>query len=143
MKTPLFLFLVCIITGCNQQKPQTLEEEKPVELVASEVIIKEDTTVYDIPYNTAHLDDAIAYFRKNNKYKDWDKNDKKKIVVRAIIEKDSTASNIQIMSKDSEHPELKDEAIRLIQDAKILPALNENGEVVRSKWVIIINFPPQ
>ena len=143
MKAPLFLFLVCLVTGCNQQKPQTLEEEKPAELVASEVTIEEDTTVYDMPYKTAVIEDANEYFRKNNKYKDWDKGNKKNIIVRAIIEKDSTASNIQVMSKDIEYPELKEEAIRLIQGAKIRPALNEKGEKVRSNWLFVMQFPPK
>lgn len=143
--TTLFLFVFLISACGNKQKSQTLQEQTPDELVeqAKQKVIIEDTTIYDMPYNTAYLDDAINYFRKNNKYKDWDKNDKKKILVRAIIEKDSTASNIQVLSRDSANLELKEEAIRLIREAKILPALNENGEVVRSKWVNIIEFPPR
>lgn len=143
--TTFFLFAFLVIACSHQQKPQTLQEQTPDELVEldKQEIIIEDTTIYDMPYNTAHLEDAINYFRKNNRYKDWDKNDKKKIIVRAIIEKDSTASHIQVMSRDSANQELKEEAIRLIREAKILPALNEEGEAVRSKWMNIIEFPPR
>jgi len=143
MKTTLFLITLFLSVGCgNQQKPQTLEEEGPKEQVTQQVIV-EDTTVYDMPYSTAALENPKEYFRANNKFKDWDKANQQRVIVRAIIEKDSTASNIQVMKNDLEYPELKAEAIRLIEEAKILPALNENGEKVRSKWIIFVFCPPQ
>lgn len=143
MKIPLLLLLLlCLTIGCNQRKPQTLEEKNPWEEPAQQVIV-EDTTVYDMPYKTAMIDDAYNYFKKNNRYKDWDINNRQTILVRAIIEKDSTASDIRTVSRNVEYPELKDEAMRLIQETKIAPALNENGEVVRSKFIFVMHFPPK
>lgn len=146
MRTTLFLLLVYLFVGCNQQKPQTLEEKSFEELSTKEVIQQatiEDTTVYEMPYSTAYQEDAEEYLRKNNRYKDWDINNPQRILVSAIIEKDSTASNIVVRTKDIQYPELKEEAIRLVQEAKIFPALNENGEAVRSKGIIFIHFPPK
>lgn len=144
MKTTLFCLLLFagFASGCNGQKPQTLEEKSPDEITVMAAAV-EDTTVYDMPYNTAILEDAAEYFRKNNRFKDWDKNDQKRILVRAVIEKDSTASNVQVLSRDVENAELKEEAARLIREAKISPALNEKGEKVRSKWTNIVFFPPK
>lgn len=141
MRIPLLLLTLCLAIACNRQKPQTLEEKNLKEEPAQQAFV-EDTTVYDMPYKTAELKDANDYFKKNNRYKDWDVNNRQTILVRAIIEKDSIASGIKILSKNIEHLELKEEAMRLIQDAKIAPALNEEGEAVRSKWTIAVYFPP-
>ncbi|MDR1980884.1 MAG: hypothetical protein LBQ39_04580, partial [Tannerellaceae bacterium] len=50
----------------------------------------DDTTVYDVPDKPAQLLDAVAYFKKNNRYNDWDKNDRKRVTLQGVVEKDST-----------------------------------------------------
>ncbi|GHT58765.1 hypothetical protein AGMMS50239_03960 [Bacteroidia bacterium] len=73
----------------------------------------EDTTVYDGPMldSTAALPDAIYYFIKNNKYKDWDKNDKRRVMITGIVEKDGTITNVSIVSS-SKVDKLDKEALR-------------------------------
>ena len=83
------------------------------------------------------------YFRKNNKFKDWDANDPKKVLLEYIVEKNGTASNIEI-KKSSGNKELDDEALRLIKEAVYLPGTNLDGEPIRcGNTVIYVFFPPQ
>lgn len=102
-----------------------------------------DTTIYDgLNVNTAELQDAIEYFRQNNRFKDWDKNDKRVVILRGIVEKDGTISNVGI-GKSSNVKKLDDEALRLIKSAKYTPASTGDGQIVRSKFAIVVPFPAQ
>lgn len=83
------------------------------------------------------------YFRNNNRYKDWNINDKKEVVLEYIVEKDGTASNIKIR-KSSNNTDLDEEAIRLIKEAKHLPGTNLQGEYIRcGNTIITVFFPPK
>jgi len=91
---------------------------------------------------TAALKDAINYFRENNKYKDWDSSDRREVIIKAIIEKDGTASNV-IVQKSSGNGDLDNEAIRLIKDATYLIATNLSGKPIRIDYTNIVYFPPK
>jgi TonB family C-terminal domain len=99
-----------------------------------------DTTIYDVPYYTAELQDAIDYFRQNNKFKDWDKNNPKKVYLQGVVEINGTINNVRIV-RASNVKELDDESLRLIKSAKYSPGKNDTGEDVRSKFSIIVSFP--
>jgi TonB family protein len=64
--------------------------------------------------------DAVAYFRQNNRFKDWDKNDKKQIFLQGVVEKDGTVTNVRIL-RSSKIPKLDEEALRLVKSAKYCP----------------------
>ena len=104
------------------------------------MVVVEDTTIYETPAGTAELQDAITYFRQNNKFKDWDKNNPKKTYIQGIVEKDGTIRDTRII-RSSKIKELDDEAIRLIKSAKYTPGKNKKGEAVRSIFSIAVNFP--
>ena len=113
---------------------------------AQQISISTDEVV-DIPYATASLMNWKEYFRTNNKYKDWDPKNPQRVMMRAIVEKDGTTTDVTILKKCDEES-LNKEAFRLIQDAKangaqIDPAKNADGNPVRSKWTIIVEFPPK
>ena len=99
-----------------------------------------DTTIYEAPSPTAELPDAMTYFRQNNKFKDWDKNNSKVVILQGIVEKNGTISDVRIL-RPSNVKELDDEALRLIQSAKYTPGKNPQGEDVRSKFTIPVYFP--
>lgn len=141
MKTFLLLALGVIFVACANPKKESLAEVVSDSIPEPVNKIVEDTTICEGGCTTAHLDDAINYFRANNKYKDWPANDKKEVVVRGIAEKDSTLSRISI--KSCGNKELDDEAIRLIKEAKLSPAQNDQGEPVRSQYVNVVFFPPR
>ncbi|PXV58872.1 hypothetical protein CLV62_14219 [Dysgonomonas alginatilytica] len=102
-----------------------------------------DTTVYEMPATTAALESAVDYFRANNRYKDWDKKNKKTVLIKGITEKNGSISNVKIFRDGSGIHELDSEAIRLIKQAKLTPARNEKNEIVRSFWMIAIHFPAE
>ena len=99
-----------------------------------------DTTIYDATTPTAELIDAITYFRQNNKFKDWDKNNSKVVILQGVVEKNGTISGVRIL-RPSNVKELDDEALRLIKSAKYTPGKNPEGEDVRSKFTIPVYFP--
>ncbi|MDR2497338.1 MAG: energy transducer TonB [Tannerellaceae bacterium] len=99
----------------------------------------DDTTVYAVPDQTALLPDAIQYFRQNNRFKDWDKNDDKAVLLQGIVEKDGTITGVKII-RSSKTKKLDDEALRLIKTARYLPGAVK-GKTVRSKFSINVHFP--
>lgn len=143
MRTFWLLALSIIFLACANPKKEALEEktDTAVESVTEATKVEEDTTICEHDCSTAHLDDAIEYFRANNKFKDWPASDKKQVVVRGIAEKDSTLSRISI--KSCGNKELDDEAIRLIKEARLSPAQNGQGEHVRSRYTNVVHFPPK
>lgn len=136
----VFLFISSVFIACTNPKKESLREDPSAE-TKNTTKIEGDTTICERDCSSANLDNAISYFRENNKYKDWLANDKKDVLVRGIAEKDSTLNRISI--KSCGNKDLDDEAIRLIKNAKISPALNNQGKPVRSQYVIIVHFPPQ
>lgn len=131
--------------------------EQEITLDTEPAIQNEDTTIYKFTATTAHQEDAINYFRQNNRLKDWDPAKAKEILVRAVIEKDGSPTRIQVGMYREMDPVTKEmkrlenwkeddftrEAIRLIEGADITPASNEQGTVVRAEWVNMIYFPPK
>jgi len=115
--------------------------------------IASDTTNKNIegidlpPYSTATLVNWKEYFRKNNKYEDWNPKNPQVVLIKAIVEKDGTLTDVAIV-KECDEDKLNKEALRLIRDAKangaqIEPARNSNGEYIRSRWAIPVSFPPK
>ena len=92
---------------------------------------------------TPTLKEAKQYFRNNNRYKDWDINDKREVVLEFVVEKDGIASNIKI-HKSSNNTDLDREAIRLIKEAEYSPGTNLQGEYIRcGNTIITVFFPPK
>lgn len=142
----LFAAACFLIVACSNANKKGLSEDtsSPRKDQAQYLVSKSngDTTVYKDPYYTAELDDAIEYFRKNNRYKDWPKNDPKTVIIKCIAEKDSTATDIRILRDGGGSKDLDEEAKRLIKSAKISPAMYESKKAVRSEFTILVYFPP-
>jgi TonB family protein len=100
----------------------------------------EDTTVYKMPAFSAELPDAVAYFRQNNKFKDWDKNDKKIVFIQGVVEKNGTITNVMV-KRSSGVTKLDEESLRLIKSVKYSPGKDANGQDVRSIISIVVPFP--
>ena len=142
----------------TEQEQQPAKEEPVKTAVQSEVASEADTVWSVSPYS-AILPDAIDYFRTHNKYKDWDPKKGKRVLVRGIAEKDGTITGVGIsygwdldpqsgaMKNKSEGTcglkELDEEALRLIRQAKLLPGMTDKKIPVRSKFVIVVDFPPK
>lgn len=119
----------------------------------------EADSVWSIPHNTAYLKEWKTYFRTNNKYKDWDPDNGKVIAVTAVIEKDGSATDVRFawaadldtrkrtfanrINNSNGIQELEEEALRLIREAKIDPGKDKEGNPVRCKWIITVEFPPR
>jgi TonB family protein len=104
--------------------------------------MEEDTTIYtDARFitSTATLENAPDYFAKNNKYKDWDKNDPKSVWIKGIVEKDGSITNARVV-KSSKIDKLDAEAIRLIKSVKITPG-TVDWKVARTEFYIVVPFP--
>lgn len=147
-KILMFAIVCYLIVACSNTNKAGIPEDtsSSEKMEAEENFISktgEDTTVHKIPYYTAELDDAIEYFRKNNRYKDWPKNDPKTVIIKCIAEKDSTISDIRIFRNGSGSKDLDEEAKRLIRNTKISPAMNEYKKAIRSEFMILVNFPPK
>lgn len=157
--TSLFFILLLFLISCNgNNSKQTLPTKNKSDSLKAEnrvtydsVILNNsqktksdcDTTVYDMPATTARLEEPDKYFRTNNKFKNWDKRDKRRIPVKCIAEKDGSTSNIRILQGGSGNIKLDKEAVRLIKQAKLTPARNEKNEIIRSYFVILIHFPSE
>ena len=143
------LFLLANCTNkAKQPKEETLwdtpvtQTEQAEAVVSENNTVKTDTTIYEWPATTAHLDNAHGYFRQNNKFKDWDKNDKRQVYVRCVVETNGKISSIVKISGDK-NEKLRNEAVRLVKEATLSPAENEAGIPIRSYWTNIIDFPPK
>lgn len=102
-----------------------------------------DTIIYEVPVVPAALENAVDYFRANNKYKNWNKGDKKLVILKCIAEKDGSISSVRVLRDGSGNSDLDNEAIRLIKQARLSPAKNEKNEVIRSFWTIVVHFPAE
>lgn len=132
--------------GCNKSNKAGLSDSISSATEKTDTIptvSQEDTIVHKMPYYTAELEDAINYFRINNKYKDWQVKDSKTIIIQCVVEKDSTSSGIKILRNGSGNKDLDNEAIRLIKEADILPARDDKGKPIRSIFSIAVHFPPK
>lgn len=158
------IFLFSSISCKQKSKASTEVAVADWEVVEQEInlpedepeVSEEDTTIYKSAVTTAALKDAIPYFRRHNRLKDWDPAKTKEIMVRAVIEKDGSPTRIRVAAYSEMDPSTKEmkrlehwkeddftrEAIRLIEAAEIAPASNEQGTALRTDWAIMVCFPP-
>lgn len=138
-------------TPSKREKPdETISVEAPPNEIVSESTQEEvdnDRIYYwkDLTEmkETPTLPNAMKYFRNNNKYKDWDANNKKEVGLEYIVEKNGKASHIEI-KKSSGIDDLDNEAVRLITEATHLYGTNMKGEPIRcGNTVITVFFPPK
>lgn len=88
-------------------------------------------------------EDYVEYLRKNNKYKDWDKNDPRETQIVFVVEKDGRASNVKVQDS-SGIEELDKEAIRLVSGLEYTVGKLKNGKEVRTgNMMCVISFPPK
>lgn len=142
----LALFVVAGLTqlSCDNSKKQVLvdaellvDEEKDGSSDQRVVVYEGIKDVAETPV----LEKAIEYFRAHNKYKDWDANDKRKVLVQCTILKDGVVQDLKINSCGIK--KLDDEAIRLIKTAKILPGKDAKGEPMNCSYTILVHFPAE
>lgn len=141
MKYSYFYYLLVILLFMGGIDGKSANLLSPLPYASEKTETYENDSIWTLPPTTAVLKDAITYFRKNNKYKEWDSSNRKVVILGAITEKDGTLTNLTVIRGDIE--KLNKEAIRLVQEAKIKPAEDYNGNPVRSKWVIAVDFPPK
>lgn len=87
------------------------------------------------------LKGGLDYFRKNNRYNDWDSKNPKETLVEYVVEKNGKASHVSI-KESSGNAELDQEAIRLIKEAEYTVAKLKNGKEARAGGMMInVTFP--
>lgn len=87
------------------------------------------------------LKGGLDYFRKNNRYNDWDSKNPKETLIEYVVEKNGKASHVSI-KESSGNAELDQEAIRLIKEAEYTVAKLKNGKEARAGGMIInVTFP--
>ena len=148
----IFLAGICMLVlsacGSKEGKLKISDESLFAEHPSDKVLtvsdsVNKDTLNLDLPpYSTAALLNAKEYFRTNNKYKDWDPKNPQYVLISAIVEKDGTLTDMKVVKKCNDDL-LNKEALRLIREAKIEPAKNSNGDYTRSRWSIVVKFPPE
>ena len=118
-------------------RKEAVKHEKKEEAKVEEEV--DDTELYSTP----QFPNYQAYFRENNKYKDWPKDDQKMVLVGAVIEVDGTPTDVQV-KKSSEVDELDQEAVRLIKNITFVPGKNKDGKPLRvPNFIITVFFPPK
>lgn len=87
------------------------------------------------------LKGGLDYFRKNNRYNDWDSKNPKETLIEYVVEKNGKASHVSI-KENSGNAELDQEAIRLIKEAEYTVAKLKNGKEARAGGMMInVTFP--
>lgn len=87
------------------------------------------------------LKGGLDYFRKNNRYNDWDSKNPKETLIEYVVEKNGKASHVSI-KESSGNAELGQEAIRLIKEAEYTVAKLKNGKEARAGGMMInVTFP--
>mgnify|MGYP001658011389 FL=1 len=87
------------------------------------------------------LKGGLDYFRKNNRYNDWDSKNPKETLIEYVVEKNGKASHVSI-KESSGNAELDQEAIRLITEAEYTVAKLKNGKEARAGGMMInVTFP--
>ncbi len=111
-------------------------------------------SIWSMPYHTADIPGWLSYNRKNNKYKDWDKTDGKAVLLKILVEKDGTPSDIRIIGGGNSDltnksktgcgiKELDEEALRLVREAQFTPGTDKEKNPVRSYTAVFVYFPPK
>lgn len=87
------------------------------------------------------LKGGLDYFRKNNRYNDWNSKNPKETLIEYVVEKNGKASHVSI-KESSGNAELDQEAIRLIKEAEYTVAKLKNGKEARAGGMMInVTFP--
>ena len=87
------------------------------------------------------LKGGLDYFRKNNRYNDWDSKNPKETLIEYVVEKNGKASHVSI-KESSGNAELDQEAIRLIKEAEYTVAKLKNAKEARAGGMMInVTFP--
>lgn len=87
------------------------------------------------------LKGGLDYFRKNNRYNDWDSKNPKETLIEYVVEKNGKASHVSI-KESSGNAELDQEAICLIKEAEYTVAKLKNGKEARAGGMMInVTFP--
>lgn len=87
------------------------------------------------------LKGGLDYFRKNNRYNDWDSKNPKETLIEYVVEKNGKASHVSI-KESSGNAELDQEAIRLIKEAEYTVDKLKNGKEARAGGMMInVTFP--
>ena len=87
------------------------------------------------------LKGGLDYFRKNNRYNDWDSKNPKETLIEYVVEKNGMSSHVSI-KESSGNAELDQEAIRLIKEAEYTVAKLKNGKEARAGGMMInVTFP--
>ena len=87
------------------------------------------------------LKGGLDYFRKNNRYNDWDSKNPKETLIEYVVDKNGKASHVSI-KESSGNAELDQEAIRLIKEAEYTVAKLKNGKEARAGGMMInVTFP--
>lgn len=87
------------------------------------------------------LKGGLDYFRKNNRYNDWDSKNPKETLIEYVVEKNGKTSHVSI-KESSGNAELDQEAIRLIKEAEYTVAKLKNGKEARAGGMMInVTFP--
>lgn len=82
------------------------------------------------------LKGGLDYFRKNNRYNDWDSKNPKETLIEYVVEKNGKASHVSI-KESSGNAELDQEAIRLIKEAEYTVAKLKNGKEARAGGMML------
>ena len=140
-----------------QEQPQmnktvdTIKKEKE-EVSLKRTGIKEETITEEDDPNRIYtgfgvfshiplLKGGLDYFRKNNRYNDWDSKNPKETLIEYVVEKNGKASHVSI-KESSGNAELDQEAIRLIKEAEYTVAKLKNGKEARAGGMMInVTFP--
>ena len=131
-----------------QEQPQmnktvdTIKKEKE-EVSLKRTGKKEDRiyTGFGVFSHIPLLKGGLDYFRKNNRYNDWDSKNPKETLIEYVVEKNGKASHVSI-KESSGNAELDQEAIRLIKEAEYTVAKLKNGKEARAGGMMInVTFP--
>ncbi len=138
----LTILLMCACGGKVKQSLPT--EEKTVEPVFTQA--ESDTISIHIKdaYSTPYMNDdnLQEYYTANNKYKNWDKNDPKMVIIKLGCAKDGSSFDVELMKTCGED-KLDKEAVRLIENIVMdNPAKDALGNPLRVRNMLIpIQFP--
>jgi TonB family protein len=88
------------------------------------------------------FNDILFYLKANNRYQNWDINDKRLALVQVIVEKDGTISEA-LLTRSTGNQELDEEALRLARGAKGRAAIDRRNRPVRMRdYSLQVSFPP-
>jgi protein TonB len=129
MKTAcLLLFIVCIGSVAYAQNPDSVSQDP----IYFEVEQQAEFTG-GLEAMTKFLNDNIVYPPKARK-----KNIQGKVFVKFIVEKDGSLSNIEVIKGVSRI--LDQEALRIVSISPAWIPGKQSGKIVRSQFVLPINF---